>query len=118
MTSVTCSSGLITLGLRSSSAAAASGGVLAQLSRTDAGIFQRAMQYGASAANSFANNLSALARAVKDVDPSFQVHKIGQIGNSPVWGSIPSKVGIAEVNGVTVVVKMVGDKPQVLGTLP
>lgn len=96
----------------------ATGGVLSQLGRVDTSIFQKAAEYGASATNSFANNLSALAQAVRDFDPAFQVNRIGQIGNSPVWGSIPSRVGIADVNGVTMVVRMIGDTPKILGPLP
>lgn len=63
------------------------------------------------------NNVSALARAVTDFRADAQVTKIGQIGNSPVFGSVRSGVGIAEVDGVTVVVKMVQGQPQVLGPL-
>ncbi len=98
--------------------ATAAGGVLSQLSRTDAAIFQKAAQYGASATNNFMNNLGALAQAVRDIAPAGQVNQIGQMGNSPVWGSVRSRVGIADVNGVTMVVKMIGDTAKVLGPLP
>jgi hypothetical protein len=64
------------------------------------------------------NNVSALTRAVVERIPGGEVTKIGQIGNSPVFGSVRSRVGIAEVNGVTVVVKMVRGQPQILGPLP
>lgn len=106
------------LGRAAAPAAAGGGAVLNQLGRTDASIFQKAIQFGASATNSFANNLSALADAVRSFRPDAQVTKIGQIGNSPVFGSLRSGVGIAEVDGVTVVVKMVRGTPQVLGPLP
>ena len=36
----------------------------------------------------------------------------------PIYGSGRSGVGIAEVDGVTVVVKVVHGNPQVLGPLP
>ncbi|MGH9968236.1 MAG: RHS repeat-associated core domain-containing protein, partial [Pyrinomonadaceae bacterium] len=109
-----------TLGLATRAAPVAAGatGVLSQLSRTDASIFQKAAQYGASAGNSFMNNLHALTRATVEKIPGGQLDKIGQIGNSPVYGSGRSGVGIAEVKGVTVVVKMVRGTPQIIGPLP
>ena len=50
--------------------------------------------------NSFTNNLNALARAVQSFRPDYEIHKIGQVGNSPVYGALKSCVGIAEVNQV------------------
>jgi hypothetical protein len=64
------------------------------------------------------NNLQALTHAVLEKIPGGQLNKLGQIGNSPIYGSGRSGVGIAEVDGVTVVVKVVHGNPQVLGPLP
>lgn len=47
-----------------------------------------------------------------------KVEPIGRIGNSLVYGGRIGGIGIAEVNGVTVVVKMVHGNPQILGPLP
>jgi hypothetical protein len=114
-------SGLTTLGTLGQVATPAAGtgaAVLNQLSRTDASIFQQAAQFGASASNAFMSNVSALAQAVASKVPGGQINVIGQIGNSPIYGSVVSRVGIAQVDGVTVVVKMVHGQPQVLGPLP
>jgi RHS repeat-associated protein len=114
-------SALTTLGtLGRVAPAAASGGtaVLNQLSRTDRSIFQQAAQYGLSASNSFLNNLNALTQAVVNKIPGGEVTKIGQIGNSPVYGSLRSGVGIAEVEGQTVIVKIAQGTPQILGPVP
>lgn len=92
--------------------------VLNQLSRTDASIFQRAAQLGASAGNSFYTNLTALTKAAVEKIPGGQLDQIGRIGNSPIYGSLRSGVGIAEVNGATVVVKMANGQPQILGPMP
>ena len=94
------------------------GSVLSQLSRADASIFEIAMEYGASATNSFWNNVSALARAAQTWRADAQVTRIGQIGNSPVMGSVVTRTGIAEVNGQTVIVRIVQGQPQILGPLP
>jgi RHS repeat-associated protein len=109
-----------TLGLatRVGPAAAGAGGVLSQLGQKDAAIFEKAGEYGLSGANSFLNNLQALTRAVVEKIPGGQLNKLGQIGNSPIYGSGRSGVGIAEVDGVTVVVKVVHGNPQVLGPVP
>lgn len=92
--------------------------ILNQLGRGDAQVFQRAFQYGLSSANTFANNVAALVRGLRAVKPDAQVNKIGEIGNSPVFGSLKTGVGIAEVDGVQVVVKMVQGSPQIIGKLP
>jgi hypothetical protein len=110
-----------TLGLATRAAPVAAGttGVLSQLSRTDASIFQKAAELGASAQNSFMNNVGILRDALFRVaGPDKQINIIGKIGNSPIYGSIRSRVGIAEVNGVTVIVKVTHGNPQVLGPLP
>ena len=106
------------LSRRAATAAAGTGTVLSQFGRTDQQIFRTAAQYGASASNTFMNNLGALTRAVTEVVPGGQVHLIGQIGNSPVYGSLRSGVGIAEVSGRTIVVRMANGNPIVLGPLP
>jgi len=110
-----------TLGLatRAAPAAAGAAGVLNQLSRTDATIFQKAAELGASAQNSFTNNLAILRDALFRIGGADkQINLIGRIGNSPIYGSLVSRVGIAEVNGVTVIVKVTPGGPQILGPLP
>jgi len=108
-----------TLGLaRVGSAGAGIGGILSQLGRTDSRIIQKAIELGARGANSFADNLAKLSNAVSQIVPGGKVNVIGQIGNSQVYGSLVSGIGIAEVNGVTVIVKMANGNPQILGPLP
>jgi hypothetical protein len=64
------------------------------------------------------NDLAALGKAVKAVRPDLQVHLLGDVGGSPIFGSAVTKVGIAEVNGVTQVVSApLGEAPQILGAL-
>jgi hypothetical protein len=92
--------------------------ILNQLSRMDAAVLQRAIDLGARASNSFRQNVSFLSRATTDNIPGGKVNLIGRIGTSPVFGSLVSRVGIAEVNGATVVVKMVNGQAQVIGPLP
>ncbi|MDQ1639482.1 MAG: hypothetical protein QOF62_2821 [Pyrinomonadaceae bacterium] len=103
---------------RAAPAAGAGGTVLSQLSQKDASIFQRAAELGASASNSFYDNLQALTRATVEKVPGGGLNKIGQIGDSIVYGSGRSGVGIAEVGGQTVVVKIAHGNPQILGPLP
>jgi len=81
-------------------------------------IIQKAIELGARGANSFADNLAKLSNAVSQIVPGGKVNVIGQIGNSQVYGSLVSGIGIAEVNGVTVIVKMANGNPQILGPLP
>ena len=65
------------------------------------------------------NNVGILRDALFRVaGPDKQINIIGKIGNSPIYGSVVSRVGIAEVNGVTVVVKVTHGNPQILGPLP
>jgi RHS repeat-associated protein len=121
VTSMTATGGGLTalnLVTRAVPAATASGSVLSQLSRTDASIFQKAIELGASAQNSFMNNLSIVRDALFQIaGPDKRITQIGSIGNSPVFGSVVSRIGIAEVNGVTVIVKVTHGNPQVLGPL-
>jgi hypothetical protein len=91
---------------------------LNQLGRTDSQIFQRAISQGLSAANSFADNVAKLVQAVRAIVPNGQINKIGEIGGSPIYGSLRSGVGIAQVDGVQVVVKVVQGTPQVIDKLP
>lgn len=110
-----------TLGLATRAAPAAAGvsGILSQMGRTDGRIIQKAIDLGASASGSFRDNLFKLTDAVfQVVGPSGKVEPIGRIGNSIVYGGRIGGVGIAEVNGVTVVVKMAHGNPQILGPLP
>lgn len=108
----------LNIGTRVASAVGAGAGILNQLGRGDAQIFQRAINYGLSSANTFADNISALVRGLRDIIPNGQVNKIGEIGNSPVFGSLRTGVGIAEVDGVQVVVKVIQGSPQIIGKLP
>ena len=109
-----------TLGLtRAAPAAAGVSGILSQMGRTDGRIIQKAIDLGASASGSFRDNLFKLTDAVfQIVGPGGKVEPIGRIGNSIVYGGRIGGVGIAEVNGVTVVVKMAHGNPQILGPLP
>jgi len=91
---------------------------LDQLSKTDARIFQRFAELGASAKDSFQTNLARLADAVFQIVPNGKIEPIGRIGNSLVYGGRVSGIGIAEVNGVQVVVKMVHGNAQIIGQLP
>lgn len=109
---------MASLATRAAPAAGAAGGILSQVSQKDASVLQRAFEYGMSKGNSFLNNIEALTRATREIIPGGKVHKIGQIGNSPIFGSAISKVGIAQVEGQTVLVKMVHGNPQILGPLP
>jgi RHS repeat-associated protein len=109
----------LNLATRAAPAAVGATGVLSQLSRTDVSIFQKMAELGGSAQNSFMNNVGILRDALFQVaGPDKQITQIGQIGNSPVFGSVVSRIGIAEVNGVTMVVKMTHGNAQVLGPLP
>ena len=48
--------------------------------------------------------------------PGGQVNLLGDIGGSPIYGSLVSRVGIANVGGVTQVVSApVGGTPVILG---
>ncbi len=108
-----------TLGLATRAAPAAAGatGILSQLSRTDATIFQRALDLGASAQKPILENVAYLRDALFQQNVTWKINIIGKIGESPVYGGIPNGAGIAEVNGVTVLVKMVHGNPQILGPL-
>jgi RHS repeat-associated protein len=112
---------LTTLGnLGRVAAPAATGGAafINQLGKTDARMFQEAIRLGLSATNGLSNNLNALTAAVRQIRPDAQLNYLGNIGNSQIYGSLVSGVGIAEVNGVTVVVRVVQGSPQIIGQLP
>ena len=81
-------------------------------------MFQVAGELGLSAAKSFNKNLDILSDAVRNVRPDAQLNIIGKINGSPIYGSLVSKIGIAEVNGVTVVVKVTQEGTQILGKVP
>jgi hypothetical protein len=51
------------------------------------------------------NHLGALAETTAARIPGGQVHLLGRINGSPVYGSLVSGTGIAEINGVMMVVK-------------
>jgi hypothetical protein len=68
------------------------------------------MQNAASATTrnaGFWNHLGALADATAARIPAGQVHLLGNIDGSQVYGSLVSGTGIAEINGVTMVVKRI-----------
>jgi RHS repeat-associated protein len=113
--------GVITLGLQGArvagTVATGTAAFLNQMGRTDARIFQQAINNGMSAANTFADNVAKLVQTVRAVVPNGQINKIGEIGGSPIYGSLRSGVGIAQVDGVQVVVKVVQGTPQIIGKL-
>jgi hypothetical protein len=89
------------------------------ISPTDAEIFARALQQGATGVN-FTTDLIALNQALQLVaaNTSLQVYRLGFIGGSPVWGSLRTGVGIVDFAGVTLVVVMRGGQlVQTLGPL-
>jgi hypothetical protein len=66
------------------------------------------------------NNLGILRDAVFQINGPGRdkIEPIGRIGESIVYGGRVGGAGIADVNGVTVIVKMVHGNPQILGPLP
>jgi hypothetical protein len=99
------------LGNESISASVLWGGSLAPVagwSTRLAGADLQIMQTAASTTTrgaGFMNHLGALAQSVAARIPGGQIHLLGRINGSPVYGSLVSGTGIAEVNGVTMVVK-------------
>jgi hypothetical protein len=91
---------------------------LSMLSPKDAKIIQLAIEKGASSSGNFMQNLNAFSDAMAEVIPGGKVYPLGNIGGSPIYGSAISRVGIAEVNGATMVVKApLGGTPRILGAL-
>jgi RHS repeat-associated protein len=113
-----------TLGLASKAASAApltagAAGLLNQLSRTDRAIFAKASELGASAQNSFMNNVGILRDAVfRVIGPDAKINVIGSFGNTPIYGSLVSRVGITQIQGVTYVVRVTNGNIEILGPLP
>ena len=97
------------------SAAEVAQNALAQLGPKDAQIIQAAQQ-AAGGPNAFMQDLAALGKAVGDAIPNGKVNLIGDIGGNPIYGSAVSRIGIAEVDGVTQVVRAPLDSsPEILG---
>jgi RHS repeat-associated protein len=94
------------------------GFVLSQLPGKDSIIFQEAISGGAAAEAPFIDNLMKLTEAVQRViGMHANVTKLGEINGSEVFGSNATRIGIASIDGVTMIVNMAGDKPQILGPL-
>ena len=92
-------------------------GWLSEVGSRDVQILQAA-QRAAGGPGNFLRDLNALARTVGEAIPGGQVHELGEIGGSKIYGSLVSRVGIAELNGVTQVVSApLGGVPRILGPL-
>ena len=90
-------------------------GTVVGLGSKDAKILQAA-QEAAGGPGSFARDLGALAETVGQAVPGGQVHLLGEIDGAPVYGSLVSRVGIADVGGVTQVVRVpLGGTPEIVG---
>ena len=113
-----------TLGLAGKAASAAplsaaAAGLLKQLSNTDQKIFMKAAELGASAQNSFMNNVAILRDALFRVaGDGKKINVIGSFGNQPIYGSLVSRVGITQIQGVTYVVRLSPGQIEILGPLP
>jgi hypothetical protein len=91
------------------------GFVLSQLPGKDSIIFQEAISGGAAAEAPFIDNLMKLTEAVQRViGMHANVTKLGEINGSEVFGSNATRIGIASIDGVTMIVNMAGDKPQIV----
>ncbi len=67
---------------------------------------------------SFQQHILQLGNATARVIPGGQVHKIGTFKECEVWGSLISRVGIAQVDGVTIVIRELADGTwEVIGRL-
>jgi hypothetical protein len=66
-------------------------------------------------AASFMKDLGALAQTTARVIPGGQVHLLGNIGKSPIYGSLVTGVGIASVDGMTMIIRTAQGNPMVLG---
>ena len=100
------------------SAATAAGTIKAveQISRGDARLFRAAVDAAKGTANTFANNLTALAQTIGKMIPGGQVLQIGKINGQAVYGSATTRIGITTIDGTTKVVRMLQDgKYEVLG---
>jgi hypothetical protein len=83
----------------------------------DAQILQAAQRLSRGP-GTFINNVGALARAVGDAIPGGQLHLLGEVGGSQIYGSRVSRIGIAEIGGVTQVVSApLGGAVEILGPL-
>lgn len=93
------------------------GGLLStSLSGTDAKVRAEAMDIAATHGQGFSEDLSALASATNKVIPGGWVSPLGTFNGSPVFGSLRSGVGIVDLDGVTTIVKKVGENSfEVLG---
>lgn len=99
-------------------AATGAAAVLNQLGNMDRQIFQRAIESGFSATNAFYRNASILADAVGKFISNGKLYPIGDIAGSPIFGGVRTGIGIAEVEGQTVVVQVTQGVARVIGTIP
>jgi hypothetical protein len=67
---------------------------LSQVGSKDAQILQAAQQASGGPSN-FLNDLNALSKTVATAVPGGEVHLLGEVGGSPIFGSLVSRVGIA-----------------------
>ncbi|HEY0143201.1 MAG TPA: hypothetical protein VGF48_20075 [Thermoanaerobaculia bacterium] len=101
---------------RAASVAGATLEAVDQISAKDGQIMRVAMQAAQAGKNTFMNNFSALADAVRQViGPTGRLTPIGKIGDQVVYGSARSGIGLADINGKTYVVRIVRDTYEVLG---
>jgi RHS repeat-associated protein len=109
---------LTTLGLGGATLAPPAANALSQLQGKDLMIFEEAIEGGANASAPFMDNVGQLSFAVqKVVGMHANVNYLGTVNGSEVYGSAVTRVGIVSIDGVTMVVRMVGDQPQILGPL-
>jgi hypothetical protein len=109
----------IGLGLRAAATVGpGAGAALTQLGGKDQQIMNLAVELGARGNASWLHNVTKVTEATIRIVPTGQLHNLGSIGGNPIMGSLISKVGIVEMNGVTYIVRMVGNQPQILGPLP
>ena len=82
----------------------------------DARILEAARGLGSSS-GTFLQNVGALSKAVGEAIPGGQVHLLGE-GGSQIYGSLVSRIGIAEIGGVTQLVSApLGGAVEILGPL-
>ncbi len=81
-----------------------------KLSQIDAMVFEEAVADGANATGPFMQNVEQVTFALqKVVGMHAQVNQIGSINGEPVFGSLRSGVGIAQMDGVTMIVQKIGE---------
>jgi hypothetical protein len=66
----------------------------------------------------FMRDLTALAEVVAEKVPGGQVWRLGEVGSSPIYGTVRTGTGIVDINGVTTVVRALPGRPvEILGPL-